>query len=214
MDDRTANILWLLGGLVLVGSALIAMRPSVGAILRAVLGWGVVAAVAWMLIANQARLQDIATEIGERFGIGGQQVVGDTIRIDMSSDGHFWAQARINGMPKRLLIDSGATLTALSSETAASAGVQVTPRDSGFPVIINTANGQVIAQRGRIETLSVGGLETRDLGVVVAPNFAGTDVLGMNFLSRLGSWRVEGRTLILEPKRNSDVEEGNPPQQP
>ena len=35
--------------------------------------------------------------------------------------------------------------------------------------------------------------------MVVSPAFGETDVLGMNFLSRLKSWRVEGSTLILEP---------------
>jgi aspartyl protease family protein len=43
----------------------------------------------------------------------------------------------------------------------------------------------------------VGDVATRELGVVVSPAFGDSDVLGMNFLSRLGSWRVEGRTLIL-----------------
>ena len=39
----------------------------------------------------------------------------------------------------------------------------------------------------------------RDLAVVVSPAFGDIDVLGMNFLSRLKSWRVEGQTLILTP---------------
>ena len=212
MEGRSVDILWLVGGFALAAAALAAQRPSLRSVGRALLGWGVIAGIAWAIIANQNRIQDLVTMIGDRFGIGGQTIEGDTIRIEMSSDGHFWAQARINGSPKRLLIDSGATLTALSTETAAAAGVEIAARNSGFPVIISTANGQIVAQRGRIETLSVGSLETRDLGVVVAPNFAGVDVLGMNFLSRLGSWRVEGRTLILEPRRTNEPPKQDDPQ--
>jgi aspartyl protease family protein len=47
--------------------------------------------------------------------------------------------------------------------------------------------------------LRFGTIVARDLPVVVSPAFGTTDVLGMNFLSKLKSWRVEGRTLILEP---------------
>ena len=34
---------------------------------------------------------------------------------------------------------------------------------------------------------------------MIAPNIGETNVIGMNLLSRLASWRVEGRTMILVP---------------
>lgn len=197
MSDDSVSIIWLLGALVLAVSALTARRLTFRAVLRSLTGWLVIAAVAWLMIANRPQVEAFMTSVGERFGIGEQQVVGETVRITMSADGHFWARVNLNGFTKRMLVDSGATITALSVETARSAGIEVGA--SGFPVIIRTANGSITAQRATVETLSVGSLETQDLGVVVSPNFGDTDVLGMNFLSRLGSWRVEGRTLILEP---------------
>ena len=51
----------------------------------------------------------------------------------------------------------------------------------------------------------LGPIETRDLPVVVSAAFADQDLIGMNFLSRLGSWRVESRTLILNPPEDSDL---------
>jgi aspartyl protease family protein len=51
-----------------------------------------------------------------------------------------------------------------------------------------------------VRDLKLGDIVARDLPVVVSPAFGDTDVLGMNFLSQLKSWRVEGRTLILTPK--------------
>jgi aspartyl protease family protein len=68
-----------------------------------------------------------------------------------------------------------------------------------MPVQVSTANGTVDARRARAERVAVGALSTEDLTVFVAPNFGDLDVLGMNFLSRLKSWRVEGNVLILEP---------------
>ncbi len=198
MTDDGVSLLWGVGALVLVLSSLTARRLSFGAVLRSLIGWLVIGGVAWAVIANRERIEPVMTAFGERLGIGGQSVVGDTVRITMSEDGHFWARVSLDGIERRMLVDSGATITALSDDTARRVGLEV---GGGFPVIINTANGSVSAQRARVARVSLGSLETTDLGVVVSPAFGRTDVLGMNFLSRLGSWRVEGRTLILEPKR-------------
>ncbi|MFD1788575.1 TIGR02281 family clan AA aspartic protease [Sphingomonas floccifaciens] len=198
MSEDSASLLWGVGALVLVVSALSARRLSFGQVLRSLMSWILIFGVAMLAFANRDRIAPIFTDIGERFGIGGQTVVGDTVRIQMSEDGHFWARVSLNGVERRMLVDSGATITALSEGSAKAVGIKADA--AGFPVIINTANGAVTARRGRIERVSIGTLETNDLGVVISPAFGDTDVLGMNFLSRLGSWRVEGRTLILEPK--------------
>ena len=55
------------------------------------------------------------------------------------------------------------------------------------------------AETGKIDELRVGNIVARNLRVVTAPGLGDLDVLGMNFLSKLESWRVEGRTLILVP---------------
>ena len=114
----------------------------------------------------------------------------------MSPDGHFWAEATINGTKRRMLIDSGATVTALSEQTAHAAGV-----DTGMgltPVILRTANGAAPARTGSVDELRVGNIVARNLKVVSAPGLD-LDVIGMNFLSQLESWRVEDRTLVLVP---------------
>lgn len=197
MTDETVNVIWILAALILAVSGLSARRIGFGAMVRSLIGWAVVIGIVYAVVVHRDRVEAVVATIGERFGIGAQSVEGDTVRITMGADGHFWARAMLNGVPKRLLIDSGATITALSADTAKRAGIET---GGGLPVSITTANGTISAERGRIETVRIGTLETRDLGVVVSPAFGEVDVLGMNFLSRLGSWRVEGRTLILEPK--------------
>ncbi|PCD03035.1 TIGR02281 family clan AA aspartic protease [Sphingomonas spermidinifaciens] len=193
--DQSVELLWGVGALVLVLSGLTARRVSARVIVRNLLGWAAIAGVLFVLFANQDRLALLA----ERAGLTGQQVSGDTVRIRQSADGHFYADVRINGVRQRMLVDSGATITALSEDAAQAAGVTA---ESGFPVVLATANGQVQARRGVAATFAIGELETRDLSVVISPSFGDMSVVGMNFLSRLGSWRVEGRTLILEPIRN------------
>lgn len=192
--DQGVELVWAIGALVLVLSALTARRLSIGMVIRSVLGWLAIAAVLFILFSRR----DEIVMLAERAGLGGQSVVGETVRIRQSADGHFYASARVNGAGVRMLIDSGATITALSEAAAAKAGVEPS---GGFPVILGTANGQISARRGVAETFGIGGLEVRDLSVVISPSFGDTSVVGMNFLSKLGSWRVEGQTLILEPKR-------------
>lgn len=133
-----------------------------------------------------------------------QQVVGGEVRIRMSPDGHFWARATIDGVSRRLLIDSGATITAISAATADEAGIKA--RVGVMPVVLQTANGAIAAKTGTIATLHLGAIVARDLQVVVSPAFGDTNVLGMNFLSRLASWRVEENTLILVPHHPQRVD--------
>ena len=192
-QDQSIDIVWYIGGIILVASALIARRPGFKAIAGSVIAWVVIAGIVYAIVDHRDQLAGLAA----RVGIGDQSVEGETTRIRMASDGHFWARVELNGVPRRMLIDSGATTTAISQATADAAGI----RDSGgYPVIIDTANGQVLAKRASIDTLQLGSLKINNLNAIVSDRFGDTDVIGMNFLSRLGSWRVEGGTLILEPK--------------
>jgi aspartyl protease family protein len=170
--------------------------PLVRTLVRAV-AWVALAAVLFVAFDQRERLGLGAGRLSEFVDPQAQKVVGEELRIRMAPDGHFWARVRFGGIERRLLVDSGATLTALSTDTAAAAGIDV--RDEVLPVILRTANGDVRAQTGSIDELRLGNIVARDLPVVVSPAFGRVDVLGMNFLSRLRSWRVEGKTLILVP---------------
>src|SRR5690606_10921943 len=94
-------------------------------------------------------------------------------------------------------VDTGATLSAISTDTADAAGLE--PRDSGLPIRMQTANGAVAAQLTTIDELRFGNVVARGLDAVIAPGLGPTNVIGMNFLSRLASVRIEGDTMILVP---------------
>lgn len=197
----TTNPEWQQLALYAVGAALLLILlfnlPYVGRILRSLFSFALLAFCLFVLF-QQAPFDPNLAQLSARLGLDGQSVVGNEVRIRMARDGHFWAQASINGIERRMLVDSGATVTALSQTTADLASVE---RGVGLlPVIMQTANGTVQAETATVEQLGLGSIEARNLNVVVSPALGNVDVLGMNFLSQLASWRVENRVLILVPK--------------
>ena len=183
-----------------VGAALIVMLlqriPVVGKIVRFAISLGLFAFLIFILL-QQAPYQPELSRLTAKLGIDDQQVSGRELRVKMAPDGHFWVIATINGVKARMLIDSGATVTAISQQTAHDAAVET---GAGIaPVMLRTANGVAPARTGSVDELKVGNIVARNLRIVTAPGLGGLDVLGMNFLSRLESWRVEGQTLILVP---------------
>lgn len=207
MSDIEANLpLYLLLAVGVVFLLSLARRIPVLGTLISIATWGLLIALLAVVFSQHERFDPYLGKVAGLFGQERQQVTGREVRIKMAADGHFWARATIDGVERRMLIDSGATITALSPDTAAAAGLE--PRDELLPVMIRTANGTVRAQTAEIDDLRLGNIAARDLAVVVSPSFGDLDVLGMNFLSRLKSWRVEGRTLVLVPHHPQAVREG------
>ncbi|HEX8513828.1 MAG TPA: TIGR02281 family clan AA aspartic protease [Allosphingosinicella sp.] len=194
--DWTQVALYALGGALLL--MLLFRLPYVGRALRFAFSLALLAGVHFILI-QQAPYQPQVGRVVERLGLDPQQVSGSEVRIRMAADGHFWASATVNGVKRRMLVDSGATVTAISESTAEAAGVKANAGPA--PVVLKTANGMAPARTGSVEELRIGSVLARDLKVVVSPAFGDLDVIGMNLLSKLASWRVEGRTLVLVPHR-------------
>ena len=200
--DIGGNLFFYLLLLILPVSAFIARRVPVLRVLLQLVTWGVLFGILYVVVAQREQFDPYLQRVAAMLDIGEQKVVGRETRIAMAPDGHFWARVTIDGVPRRLLVDSGATTTALSVRTASAAGLDV--KQSPFPVVLNTANGTITAETATVKELRLGDIVARDIGVVVSPAFGDGDVLGMNFLSRLKSWRVEGRTLILTPHHHQD----------
>ena len=112
----------------------------------------------------------------------------------MAEDGHFWVDASVNGHEAPFLVDSGATVTTVSRETADRAGLEPGMRVA----MVETANGTVRMRVASAERFEVGAIARSDFTVQINDHDE-SNVLGMNFLSKLGSWRVEGNYLVLQP---------------
>jgi len=175
----------------------IARRIPVLRTLVSVAGWVVLAGLLVTVLGQREAFDPYLGRIAAALRLDGQEVVGGETRIRQSPDGHFWVRVTIGGVKQRMLVDSGATVTALSARTAAAMGLE--PSTGIVPVLLTTANGTVRAQTVTVPELRLGSIVARDLSAVVSPAFGDVNVVGMNFLSRLKSWRVEDNTLILVP---------------
>lgn len=202
VDISASPHFYLLLGVLFV-AAVVARRVPVLRTIVSLAFWVGAGLLLYATVAERGRFDPWLGRAAAALDMDEQKVAGEETRVSMSRDGHFYVRARIGGVERRLLVDSGATVTALSPATAAAAGVEVKP--AVFPVLLKTANGTIKADTGEVRELRFGNVVARDLAVVVSPAFGDVDVLGMNFLSRLKSWRVEGRTLILTPHHPQDT---------
>ncbi|MDP9413949.1 MAG: TIGR02281 family clan AA aspartic protease [Pseudomonadota bacterium] len=190
----------VIGGIILL---LVLQRlPVIGGVIRLLVSCAIIGLVA-MVVLERASIDPVLAPLASRFNLDRQEVVGSEVRIRMASDGHFWANVSMNGAKRRMLIDSGATMTAISERTASAAAVA--PEADLVPVVLRTANGMVPAKTARVPELRLGNIVARDLKVVVSPAFGEMDVIGMNFLSKLKSWRVEDGTLVMVPHHPQPV---------
>lgn len=110
--------------------------------------------------------------------------------------GHFQVDASINGRPAEAMVDTGATVVALSAESARKIGI--VPARSAYTTPISTANGVVAAASVTLNDVRVGGIRVRNVAAVVVPDgLLSVNLLGMSFLSRLSKFELSGPRLVL-----------------
>ena len=117
--------------------------------------------------------------------------------IDASDNGHFIVDADIEGTTVSAMIDTGASMVALTYEDAEEIGIDV---DSlSFSAAVRTANGITRVAPVVLGEVGIEDIYLRDVRAVVMPEGAmETSLIGMTFLSRLSSYSVENGQLVLE----------------
>ena len=119
-----------------------------------------------------------------------------TVSVEGDARGHFTALARINGKPIRVLVDTGASSVAMSRATAKRLGVRV--KRSDFIHSASTANGRVDMAVATLGEVRIGDVRLENVEAAVLPDGALDGVLlGMSFLGRLDSFRVENGNLVM-----------------
>ncbi|WP_397574631.1 TIGR02281 family clan AA aspartic protease [Sphingorhabdus sp.] len=196
MEDGP-SLIWGFVCILLLLSSLAARRLPLGYIAKAAFAWIAIFAALFAIFSFRFEFKAVWERVkADISGTAGQSVRGEDITIRRQDDGHYWLQLDVNGRPVRFMIDSGATTTAVNGNTARETGIEVDT--TGYPVFLNTANGRVTAQRGVILSLKIGSRELGQHDVVVSESFGDTNVLGMNFLDSMQSWRVEGNVMTLK----------------
>jgi aspartyl protease family protein len=193
-NDLMLGGVYILMAIMLVLGALMSRREPIARLLTMMLAWVAIFAAGFVLftfrddfgwVAQRLRAEAIGTPVEE----------GRETRIPMAIDGHFWVNGTLNGKDVKFLVDSGATMTTIDRGTALRAGVDVSGRRDQF---VRTGNGIIRVSSARAAELRIGGITRRDVGLQIADN-DDLNVLGMNFLSSLSRWGVEGRWLVLVP---------------
>lgn len=137
-------------------------------------------------------LSPAGTDLGATSEIAGEQAV----RLRKRSDGHFVARTLVDGSPVTMLIDTGASSVVLKSTDAERIGIDTAGLDYLIPV--QTANGTAFAARTRLKSVAVGTIVYGNVEALIAQSGAlDESLLGMSFLSRLGSYEVSGDYLTL-----------------
>jgi aspartyl protease family protein len=191
-NDLMLGGVYILMAMMLVLGALMTRREPLAKMVTMALAWIVIFAAGFVLFAFRDDFGYLAQRLKAE-AIGTPVSEGQETRIPMALDGHFWVNARLNGRNVKFLVDSGATMTTVDRDTALEAGVDVSARRDEF---VRTGNGIIRVSSGRADELSVGNIVRHDVGLQVADN-DDLNVLGMNYLSSLKRWGVEGRWLVL-----------------
>lgn len=176
-----------------VASSLFAMRLPLGKALKMVLAWVAIFGVAFFAFSFRSEFSAVAQRLKAEL-VGSSITDGETVRIPMAEDGHFWVAAKVNGHALRFMVDSGASVTTVSKASAQAADMPIGTETT----VINTANGTTTAIKGRASRFELGPIERTDFPVDINSH-DNINLLGMNFLSSLRSWRVEGNYLVLVP---------------
>ena len=191
-NDLMLGGVYILMAIMLVLGSLMSRREPTAKMITMALTWVAIFGAGFILFTFRDDFGWVAQRLkAEAVGTPVQE--GRETRIPMAIDGHFWVEGEINGQKVKFLVDSGATMTTIDRETAMRAGVAVSPRRDQF---VRTGNGIIRVASGRADELQVGGISRNDVGVQIADN-DDLNVLGMNFLSSLSRWGVEGRWLVL-----------------
>lgn len=131
---------------------------------------------------------DLATEAAPAAPAGAAAVT-------KAKDGHFWAEANVEGRHVRFLVDTGATTVALTATDAKRLGLDLEELDFSHPV--KTAAGEVRAALVELDYVSVAGARVEKVQALVMEKGLETSLLGMSYLGRLSRLEATPNSMIL-----------------
>jgi aspartyl protease family protein len=193
-NDLMLGGVYVLMAVMLILGTLMSRREPWAKMATMALTWTAIFAAGFVLLTFRDNFGWVAQRLRAE-ALGTPVVQGRETRIPMAIDGHFWVEGQVNGVRVKFLVDSGATMTTIDRETAIRAGVSVARHPDQF---VRTGNGIIRVSSGRAREVRIGGIDRRNVGLQVADN-DNLNVLGMNFLSSLQRWGVEGRWLVMVP---------------
>lgn len=192
------EVLYAVALLALVGPATFyQFKGNGGKAIKALLIWVAIFAACFVLYAMRDAFQPMLAKVtGELNPSAARETALSEITLMRAEDGHFYADAYVNGSNIRFMVDTGASRVALSREDAARIGVDLDALRYNSPV--NTANGMVMVAPIMLDNVTIGSLSVdRVRASVSKQGQMDGSLLGMSFLKGLGGYTVQGNELIL-----------------
>lgn len=122
---------------------------------------------------------------------------GRTVELKAGPHGHFYSRIRINGRFVEAIVDTGASVVALTYEDAESAGIHV--REPEFTHRVSTANGIARVAIVTLDSVSIDDITVRNVSAAVAERGKlSRTLLGMSFLGKLSRTEMTRGVLVLE----------------
>lgn len=120
-----------------------------------------------------------------------------TASLSKSPDGHFWANALVEGEPVRFLVDTGASNVSLTPDDARRLGLD--PSTMVYDEPVRTAGGDSLAAHVQLANVSVNGARVTKVEALVIGRGLPASLLGMSYLGRLSRFEATPEALILQP---------------
>lgn len=119
---------------------------------------------------------------------------GPWTTLDRSANGHFFADAQVNGMTVHFLIDTGASGVALTAEDAQRVGLQFSRLE--FTPVGSGASGEVRGKLVTLDRVSLGGRTIEGVDGVILEG-GQMSLLGQSFLSQMGTIEISGDRMVI-----------------
>lgn len=181
----------------ILGSAILGYRGNPGLAVKQALTW---IAITLMLVVSYSYRHELGALMQRTQSAlvpsAPVQTEPGVAYLSRGLNGHFNADAMVNGTHVHFLVDTGATDVALTREDARRAGIDL--NRLSYTTAYDTANGRIMAARMRLDEVSIGDIVLRDVDAsVMRSDTLPGSLLGMSFLGRLRSVEVSGDRLIL-----------------
>lgn len=158
--------------------------------------WALIALVGVGLYAYRYQFSDFKDRI---FGAINPTTVrvndnGEMV-INLSSEGHFFMDVKINGVPMRFMIDTGASDIVIDKIQAQKLGINM--QDLVFNKRYQTANGQSFGASVILQEVQVGNVKFNNISASVNSAELGMPLLGMSFLRQFRKYEFYQDRLVL-----------------
>lgn len=130
--------------------------------------------------------------------VAAQPSTGGSNKVVLTADsaGHFLTTGNVNGTTVRFLVDTGASMVSLGAADARRIGIDAS---KGEQAITNTANGQAVVTRVKLDSVRVGEIVMNNVDALVHQQDMPFALLGMSFLNRMEMQR-DGDTMMLKKR--------------